>query len=278
MASRKRADGALGPLDLKSKRGRPPGVTLRPEHAAVIRRAVKAMTRYYGIRIGDLDEWIATAMRSAAPLSVEVAVRLFYLVQLPPTRQTGKRPQGPSLAEVAPAVLRFSQDSDANPLPENAATDYLDAIFEAAAILNLYVAPFPGSAIFAIPGIASSLAKSLVESFVEDTTASEISNEGRRKLVLFLEHTFRTAERPFYTEYGRQLLPHLVRLGVANRRELIRVITEQFPEQAADNISSSIDALVDTQERRLTASQKKPEKATRKKRKVTMPRIKDVLR
>jgi hypothetical protein len=218
-------------------------------------------------------------MRSATELSLDKAVALFRLVQQPPLDLTGrKRPQGPSLVEIAPAVLRFRQDPAANPLPQNATADYLDSIFEAAAILNLYTAPFPGSAIFAVPGIAASLAKSLVESFAEEISTSAMSKEARRKLVFFLEHTFNVAERPFYTDHGRQLLPHLMSLGVANRREITQRITEQFPDQVANEIDSTVGHLSDAQERRSTASQEKPKKTVQKERRVTMPRIRDVLK
>lgn len=282
-ASQSRSDGSVGRLDLELKRrGRRPPVMLSPEHAAVVRRAVKTATRYYGIKISDLADgsrWVTTAMRSSTPLSLDVAVRLYRLVQVPPAHLTGKKPpQGPSLAEIAPTVLRFRDDPIANPIPDNATSAYLDSIFEAAAILNLYVTPFPGSAIFVVPGIASSLAQSLVDSFMQEITRAQMTKAAREKLVLFLEHAFKTAERPLYTEYGRQLLPHLMRLGVANRREFTRLISEQFPDQISDDFETRLSAHVDAEERRLSALQKEPKKRARRKRRLTMPRIRDSLK
>ena len=87
-----------------------------------------------------------------------------------------------------------------------------------------------------------------------------MTKDARRKLRRSAEHTFSASERPLYTEYGRQLLPHLVRLGVANRREVERVIAVHFPDQLADNIKSNIDAMVEAQKRRAIA----PEKRVRK--------------
>ena len=149
MASRRRADGSLPPLTLYRRWGARLAIMLRPEHAAVVRRAVKTFARYYGIRLSDVGgSWVTTAMRSAAPLSLTWQKKLYYTTQLPPGQITKKRPQGPPLTELIPALLQFWEDPVAHPLPQNAATVYLNAVFEAAAILNAYVAPFPGSSAF----------------------------------------------------------------------------------------------------------------------------------
>ena len=39
-----------------TKIGRPPAIMLIPKDAAIVRDAVKAATRYYGIRLRDLEK------------------------------------------------------------------------------------------------------------------------------------------------------------------------------------------------------------------------------
>lgn len=266
-------------MDLKPKRGRPAGVVLIPEHAKVIRRAVKAAARYFGLRTGDFGAWVTTAMRSASPMSLDTAIKLFRQVQQPSAGLIAKKtPRGPSLVEMTPAVLRFKDDPIDNPLPENATADYLDSIFEAAAVLSLYMDPCPGSAMFVMPGAALSLAQSLVESFSEEIPKRSMSSDARQKLVLFLAHHFKIAERPLFTDRGRELVPQLMRLGVANRREITRIITEQLPDQVASDVEASIAALTAAEEQRSKTPQKKaPPETTLGKPKVSMPRIREGL-
>jgi len=266
-------------MDLERKRGRPSGIVLLPEHAAVVRRAVKAAARYFGLRVGDFGPWVTTPMRSASQMSLDTAVKLFRHVQQPSAGLAAKkRPRGPSLVEMAPAVLRFRHDPIANPLPQNATTDYLDSIFEAAAVINLYTDPCPGSTMFVMPGTSLSLAQSLVESFAEEIPKRSRTSDAHQKLVLFLAHHFRVAERPLFTDRGRELVPQLMRLGVANRREITRMITEQFPDQVASDIESSIAALTAAEEQRSKPpEEKRPKKPTPEKPKASMPRIREEL-
>jgi hypothetical protein len=265
---------AMRKLTLEAKRGRPPTVTLLPEHAAAIRRAVKAAARYFGMRIGDFGNWVETAMRTKTKLSLDVATELFRAVQPPSVVSVAKKqPQGPSLADTLLAVHLFIEDPIANPLPDSPTAEYLKAVFEAAAILNLYRAPLPGSAMFVLPGLSQSLAAQLVDSFAEELERGAMSLETRTKLVRFVEHHFKIAERPLYTEQGRQLLPQLMTLGVANRRELTRIITEQFPDAMSPDIESSVATLEVAEQRRSDATAgKRPKKAPRGKRKVTLRR------
>lgn len=270
---------AIGKMDLERKRGRRAGINLRPEHAAVIRRAVKAAARYFGLRIGDFGPWVETAMRAKAKLSVEIATKLYHAAQRPSVALIAKRqPKGPSLAQITPPVRRFLEDPVANPLPQNATAEYLNSILEAAAILSLYVQPVPGSSMFVMPGASRSLAEALVESFAEEIPKRSMSPLARQKLVLFLEHHFRIAERPLFTEHGRQLVPDLMRLGVANRREITRVITEQLPDQMASDVESSIAALAAAEEQRSRPPERtRSKKPTTGKPKASMPRIREAL-
>ena len=270
---------AIGKMDLEPKRGRPAGVTLIPEHAKVIRRAVKAAARYFGLRTGDFGAWVTTAMRSASQMSLDTAIKLFRQVQQPPAGLVAKKaPRGPSLVEMTPAVLRFRDDPIANPLPQNATADYLDSIFEAAAVLNLYIDPCPGSTMFVMPGTSLSLAQWLVESFAEEIPKRSMSSNARQKLVLFLAHHFKIAERPLFTDRGRDLVPQLMRLGVANRREITRIITEQLPDRVASDIESSIAALTAAEEQRSKPPQKKAStETTQGKPKPSMSRISEGL-
>jgi len=80
----------------------------------------------------------------------------------------------------------------------------------------------------------------------------------RKKLESFLVHHFKIAERLFYTESDQQLLPRLLRLVVANQRELTRIITEQFP----DTMTSDIDGSIAT----LSAGEQRPSEAATKRR------------
>ena len=54
-----------------TKMGRPPAIMLLPKDAQVVRDAVTAATRYYGIRQQDLGSWVIAAMRKSATMSVK---------------------------------------------------------------------------------------------------------------------------------------------------------------------------------------------------------------
>jgi hypothetical protein len=271
-------------LNLTPKRGRPAAHALLPEHAAVVRRAVKAAARYFGIqstKLGDSPAGVREAMRTESPLTVRTAVKLFRAVQQPSAELTAKkRPQGPSLEEMQNALLRFRDDPLANPLPNNAAIDYLVAMSEAAAIINLYHCPLPGSSMFVMPGVSGPLAEAMADAFVEELPRKVLIAETRRKLVHFLTHTFQVAERPLCGKDGKPLLPHLMRLAVANRREIELIIFQQLPDQVAEerrNIAATLEALDAAETHRSEALKNPAKKPPRKERKPKMRRIRDAL-
>ena len=71
---------------VKSRGGRPTNVTIADDYVTIIRKALKATVRYYGIRLQDLgpESWIAHAMRTKASMSVETASSLIAYTR-PPT-------------------------------------------------------------------------------------------------------------------------------------------------------------------------------------------------
>jgi len=82
---------------------------------------------------------------------------------------------------------------------------------------------------------------------------------------------------PFYTAAGEQLLPHLMRLGAANARELSRIITEQFPDAMVSDIEASIAAFTAGKRRSEAALEKRPKKVMPNKHKRKLRRIRDGL-
>ena len=264
----------------KTEQGRPRGNMLLAEDAEIVRSAVKAATRYFGIRLQDLDrggKWVTVAMRNASPLSVEIAERLFLAVQRPDKLLVrGKPAQGPSLLETQKAIELHRNDPAAHPLQQNPAMDYINAIFAAARVVELYARPMPGSNIFVIPGTALSLAKAIIDAIVEDLPPQIVGARSRRKLVERLAFYLDLSERPLRGVDGKALLPQLLKLGLHNRRELTSAINEQMPEENFFDIGPAVDALATAEEQR-SAEPDSAAKRTRRKRQVVMPRIRRVV-
>jgi hypothetical protein len=218
-----------------TKVGRPPSAMLFPNDAATVRDAVKAATRYYGIRVQDLDKesnWVTTAMRKSTEMSTETAERLFRRVQQPDAALVKAKPaKGMSLREAQAVIERFKEDPEANPLPQDPTLDYILKMFEAARVVNNYARPFPGSTLFVTPGTSQRMAELLVESFVEEIPGRVFSEELRNLLVGHLSFYFRLAERPLRDVQNKALLDNLNVVGQVNRFLVTTQLSESLPQE-----------------------------------------------
>ncbi|MGC2074835.1 MAG: hypothetical protein WA728_02150, partial [Xanthobacteraceae bacterium] len=215
-----------------TKLGRPPAIMLLPQDAAIVRDAVKAATRYYGIQQQDLGSWVTAAMRKSVEMSVETAERLFRLVQQPDASLVkGKPAKGIPLLELQTAIERHREDPGNNPWPQDPAMDYILKMFEAAKVVNNHAKPMPGSTLFVVPGTSQRMAEELVESFVDELSNETFSEQLQRRLVDHLSFYFKVAERPLKEVENKALLDKLRTLGMLNRVDLANEAGKSFPEE-----------------------------------------------
>ena len=256
------------------KQGRPLAPTLLPKDAASVRDAIKAATRYYGIRLQDIGTWATAAMRKSTPMSIETAERLFLAVYQPDASLVKEKPaKGMPRLEAEAAIKRNAEDPEANPLPEDPAIEFVLKMFEAAQVINNYARPLPGSTLFVIPGTSQRMAELLVESFVEELSGQVFSEELQRKLEDHLSTYFKVAERALREIEHSTLLESLKSLGVLSRVDLTNEFGKLVPEeQLYDPIPRAVtEAVTAAEERRNTKPnpqpappQKKPKKGLRR--------------
>jgi hypothetical protein len=263
-----------------SSLGRPRANKLSPQDAELVRCAVRASTRYFGITIKGLDNgasWVAAAMRTGSAMTATTAERLFLLVQKPDKNLVGrKRPQGPSMGETQQSVDRHSADPDAYPLNQTPTLEYIHLIFTATRIIELYARPFPGSVFFVLPGAAQGVAESLADELADTEILGKIGRSRRRKLVEFLSFYFELGERPLKTETGRGVLGTLNALGVAYTRQTAAQINQALPEENVSDPMPAVNSLIEAEAaREKMLAGKWSKKVARKKRRVVMPRIRD---
>jgi hypothetical protein len=259
----------------RSQRGRPTSATLEPEHAALLRSAVRAFIRYFGIRLQDLggkSNWLADAMRKERPISVATALRILDLMRPTPELIGKKKPQGQPVSEVVRLLL--DRQGDSTKLPSGAAADYWINFALATTTMERYVVPIPGTALFVLPGAARPAAVLLAESL----PFRRLSPYRRRVLVEHLSRYFSRAEGPLRSDSGKTVATQLAVLGIANTEA---EAMGAFNEPNLANLLRIPERLRELrdQERRRTAAQKASKKhGARKKRNVTLQRISDVLR
>ena len=194
---------------------------------------MKAMARYYGIRVQDLDaqkgpSWIAAAMRKKGTMSVETAAELVGQISVPRPDLVGKkRPQGMPADDVLQKLSDTEGDWDklkALNLRNDAGLQYMGNLFFAQMLVQHYVAPAPGVSIFVMPGAARSVAEDIVMSLPLKT----ISQQRRRHVIESLAGYLEKSEQPLRTDLGEKLIPRLTVLG------LVRRLREQATSNAAD--------------------------------------------
>lgn len=254
-----------------TKLGRPPAIMLIAKDSAIVREAVKAATRYYGIRLQGLDKessWVTPAMRKSTPMSVETAERLFRKVQQPDESLVkGKPAKGMSLRDAQTAIERNAEDPETNPLPlQDPAFEYICKMSEAAKVVNAYARPMPGSTLFIIPGTSQPMAEALVESFVDEIPRGAFGEQLQRRLIDHLSFYFQVAERPLKEIPNKPLLDNLNRLGQLNRFDLANELGKSFPEEELyDPLPRAvIEALIAAEAQRTAKPNPNPAPPTRK--------------
>jgi hypothetical protein len=261
--------------------GRPPSNKLSSDDAELVRGAVRAATRYFGIAIKDLDggaSWVAAAMRKGSPLTVSVAERLFRLVQQPDEKLIGKKPpQGPSFEETQTAIDRHSEDPENCPLEQTPTLAYINLMFTAARTVERYARAFPGSVLFVLPGSARSVAESPAGEMADAQILGQIGPSRRRKLIDFLHFYFKLGETPLRTEEGQKILGTLNSLGIVHNLKTAAEINRALPDEHFNDPMPGLEALWGAEMRRneVLASPKK--RRARRKRKATLRRNVDAL-
>jgi hypothetical protein len=255
----------------RGKRGRPPGRNLRPEHAELLRKTVKAATRYYGVRVKDLSATSASlvdALRTGRPMSVATAQRLWAIVESPHPNLVGsKKPQGPSMSEVWEVMITGGFSSKQPPL--NAATEYFACRMLASLILQRYLCPTPGTVLFVLPGAAHNLALSLAEQL----PLGAVSPKRRRDFVDVLTSYFEQAEQPLATKLGERLVPRLVVMGMINNLNLLAKLQKEYPDDDVANVFQSLEEASNLEHLREVAREQPARRPRPRKRRVFMPAL-----
>jgi hypothetical protein len=194
--------------------GRPPRETLLPEHAEVVRRAVKAGARYYGIRLRDLGEsgaWMADVMRSRAPMPVETAKRLMREIVSPNPDLIGKkRPQGMHLEDLG----RLMMGNELKPwiIKDDAAGQFFGYLAYAGLMLQPYAIPVGGTAFFVMPGASKRVAAELMARL----PLGRIGRVKRKSLQDTIVEFLEPGEVALRKEENKYLIPRLTYLGIVN--------------------------------------------------------------
>ena len=267
--------------------GRPLAPKLSVNDAELVRCAVRATTRYFGIPIGQLGGgagWVGEAMRSGNPMTATTAERLFRLAQQFDLGLIGRKsPQGPSLAETQRAIDSHTADPKGCPLYQTPTLEYLNPNFPGTRTVERYARAFPGSVLFVLPGSAQAVAESLADEInhaqIYAQIPGQIGRSERRKLVEFLSFYFGLAERPLKTPKGQKILGTLNVLGIEHNAQTLANVKKALPQDNFADPAPTLDWLIEAETQREkilaeTAAKKRP----RSKRKVIMRRIKDSLK
>jgi hypothetical protein len=210
-------------------------------------------------------------------MTATVAERLFGLVQKPDLSLIGKKsPQGPSLAETQRAIDLHTADPEGCPLYQTPTLEYLNLIFAATRTIERYARAFPGSVLFVLPGSAQAVAESLADEINDSQILGQIGRSRRRKFVKFLSFYFELAERPLKTEKGESILGILNTLGIEYTAQTAERINEALPNEKVYDPTPNLMALIEAEaQREKVLAEPRKKKASRGKRRVTMPRIRD---
>jgi hypothetical protein len=248
-------------------------VKLLPEHADLIRLAVRKSCAYFGIKIRDLgrpSKWIVDAMRTGRPMSLYTAERLIALTQRPdPDLVGGKPTKGPSLAETSNMLLTLKPEGGDRPEFHTPAMEYISTTFFAGLHLTRYRNPLPGIAFFALPGTGDAIAQSLMALL----PLPRMSSKSRRHLADALALYFKDAEQPMTTPLGERLIPRLVVLATIRSLNLATEIQKGTPEEDVLGLVDVVEAIAQSEERRERKTS--PRKRSRKTRHVVMRKVRD---
>ena len=99
-----------------------------------------------------------------------------------------------------------------------------------------------------------------------------IGAKRRREIFEYLYGNFQLAEKPLRSEFGAQLIPRLMLLGVSNSLELL---TEEESSELLDKMLQVSEAMSAAEKRRSGLRKAAKTPRGRKKRQVVMPRIRD---
>jgi hypothetical protein len=262
----------------KLRGGRPPSVTITPEDAKIVREAAKLAARYYGMRLQDLGPkggWITSAMRTKAAMSTETALALLKLIVHPkPGLVATRRPQGTPTRDVLRRFVDIQNETGQTPPPESydEVKDDVGARFMAFAnmaglLLQKYQMPIPGTAVFVMPGTSRLVARKLIEVLPEGS----VKKQRLREIEDVLARYFELGERPLRAELGKELIPRLTILSLAeNLSETARFLTEDgWPPDAFTELETWARDVIRSERRRRRGQRGGLRKATTSQRKKT---------
>jgi hypothetical protein len=212
-------------------------------------------------------------------MTATVAERLFSLVQKPDLNLIGgKPPQGPSITETERAIDLHTEDPEGCPLYQTPTLEYIHLIFAATRTVERYARAFPGSVLFVLPGSAQAVAESLADEINDAQILGQIGRSRRRKFVKFLSFYFELAERPLKTKKGESILGTLNTLGIDYNAQTAARIDEALPNEKASDPTPNLMALAEAEaQREKVLAERRQKKASRSKRRVLMPRIREKL-
>jgi hypothetical protein len=262
--NRQRKETLMVKEKLRGRRaGRPSNINIDAEDAKILRETVKLHARYFGIRLKDLGPgWITAAMRKKAPLSVETALALLKCITYPDSKLVGKRhPQGTSNKEVFELVIDRTKAAEGSPKPGSFEDVKDDVGFRrygfvnfASLIMQKYQLPMPGTAVFVMPGTARIVAAKLAELL----PLEGVGKQRRREIIEALGDYFELGEKPLRAELGKELVPRLTYLSLAENLAAVAdyVTTEGWDDQDLKWLEDWANNVMRSEDRRKRAKRR----------------------
>jgi hypothetical protein len=253
----------------KSRGGRPPRVTISSEDAKIVREAMKLAARYYGIRLQDLGpggSWITRAMRTKAPMSVETGLALHTFITHPKPGLVGKkRPQGTPTGKIMQRYITLRQETGEElsseafgEVEDDVGARFMGFANMAALMLQKYRLPFPGTAVFVMPGTSRVVAQKLIALFPDGSIKKQYTRDIEEMLVRYFE----SGEKPLQSELGKKLIPRLTILSLAeNLRDVASYLKEEgWPDEELGNLETWALDVGRSESRRQRARRRGPSK------------------
>lgn len=224
--------------------GRPPKDLVDSEVADIVRLAVRAFSRYWGIRIQDIGSgrkrsWIQEAMK-AGPMTIDTAWDLLREIVHPSPELVGKkRPKGMSFQRlnklIAAGAKRGIDPSHwGRKLYADAAMQYQSSALFALLRVLPYKFPFPGIAMFILPGTSNPVARHVTDLVM---SAAGLSKQRARDLLSAMRQFLKPAEAPFAQDAWSEVVPRLHYAALSHYLRMATDLMSRFPLSDQENAS-----------------------------------------
>jgi len=189
-------------------------------------------------------------------MPVETAEELLKVIAHPRPGLVGKRrPQGTSGRAIMERFVALRRQLGENPPVESFADvkDDVGARFigfgnMAALILQKYLLPYPGTAVFVMPGTSRLVVQKLIEAFPIGSIKKQRAKDIEDALVPYFE----LGEKPLEADHGKELIPRLTILSlIENFRDVVaNRKAEGWSEEALRDLETWAKDVIGSERRR----------------------------